>query len=100
MKILRTPRLELHTQLYFVRRTRIPALDLLSGLGNNSWRRMPEKNSAKSKRLSRQEVRDLDIKISFMEGIVKRDPRYIEALQILGDHFTQRGRYDHSLKVD
>jgi tetratricopeptide (TPR) repeat protein len=61
---------------------------------------MPEKNSAKNKRLSRQEIRELDIKISFMEGIVKRDPRYVEALQILGDHYTQRGRYDHSLKVD
>ena len=61
---------------------------------------MPVKNSAKSKRLSRREVRDLDIKITFMEGIVRRDPRYIEALQILGDHYTQRGRFDNSLKVD
>jgi tetratricopeptide (TPR) repeat protein len=61
---------------------------------------MPVKNSAKSKKLSRREVRDLDIKITFMEGIVRRDPRYIEALQILGDHYTQRGRFDNSLKVD
>src|SRR5207302_1629210 len=29
-----------------------------------------------------------------------REPRFIEALQILGDHYTQRGRFDHSLKVD
>jgi hypothetical protein len=35
-----------------------------------------------------------------MEGVVRRDSRYVEALQILGDHYTQRGRYDHSLKVD
>jgi tetratricopeptide (TPR) repeat protein len=61
---------------------------------------MPEKNNVKSKRLTRREVRDLDIKISFMEGIVRREPRYIEALQILGDHYTQRGCFDHSLKVD
>jgi len=61
---------------------------------------MPRRNSARSKRLSRKEVRDLDTKISFLEGIVKRDGDYVEALQILGDHYTQRGRYEHSLKVD
>jgi tetratricopeptide (TPR) repeat protein len=61
---------------------------------------MPRRNSARSKRLSRKEVRDLDTKISFLEGIVKRDGDYVEALQILGDHYTQRGRYGHSLKVD
>src|SRR6266568_4818188 len=61
---------------------------------------MPEKCSAKNKKWTRREVRDLDIKITFMEGIVGRDPQYVEALQILGDHYTQRGKYDHSLKVD
>src|SRR4051812_9501298 len=64
---------------------------------------MPVKNSVnsvKSKKLNRREVRDLDIKITFMEGVVRRDPRYVEALQILGDHYTQRGRYDYSLRVD
>src|SRR5262245_46321802 len=60
---------------------------------------MPEKNSVKNKRLTRREIRDLDVKISFMEGIVRREPGYIEALQILGDHYTQRGRFDFSLKV-
>src|SRR5215470_15992058 len=61
---------------------------------------MPVKSSVKNKKLSRKEVRDLDTKIGFMEGIVRRAPRYIEALQILGDHYTQRGRFDNSLKVD
>lgn len=62
---------------------------------------MPEKSSDKcSKRLSRKDVRELDIKISFMEGITRRDPTYVEALQILGDHYTQRGRFEYSLKVD
>ena len=61
---------------------------------------MPERHSAKIKKLTRKDQRDLDIKIGFMEGVVQRDPRYVEALQILGDHYTQRGRYDHSLGVD
>ena len=42
---------------------------------------MPEKNTAKNKKLSRQELRDLEIKISFMEGIVRRDPRYAVILE-------------------
>jgi tetratricopeptide (TPR) repeat protein len=61
---------------------------------------MPVKSSVKGKKLSRKEVRDLDIKITFMEGIVRRDPKYVEALQILGDHYTQRGQFNFSLKVD
>src|SRR5215467_74327 len=61
---------------------------------------MPRKRSARSKKMSRKEMRDLDVKIHFLEGIVERDPEYVEALQILGDHYTQRGKYDHSLKVD
>ena len=60
---------------------------------------MPEKSSAR-KKMTRKETRDLDVKIEFMEGIVRRDPHYIEALQLLGDHYTQRGRYQHGLKVD
>ncbi|HLP78463.1 MAG TPA: hypothetical protein VK327_16280, partial [Candidatus Paceibacterota bacterium] len=60
---------------------------------------MPQKSSAR-KKLTRQETRDLDIKIDFVEGIVRRDPDYVEALQLLGDHYTQRGRFDAGLKVD
>jgi tetratricopeptide (TPR) repeat protein len=60
---------------------------------------MPEKISAR-KKMKRRESKDLDIKIQFMEGIVRRAPEYIEALQLLGDHYTQRGSYDEGLKVD
>ncbi|HWD92579.1 MAG TPA: hypothetical protein VG938_09530 [Verrucomicrobiae bacterium] len=50
--------------------------------------------------MKRRESKDLDVKIQFMEGIVRRDPQYIEALQLLGDHYTQRGKYEDGLKVD
>jgi len=50
--------------------------------------------------MTRSETRDLDVKIQFMEGIVRRDPEYVEALQLLGDHYTQRGKYEDGLKVD
>jgi tetratricopeptide (TPR) repeat protein len=60
---------------------------------------MPQKSSAR-KKMTRRETRDLDLKIEFMEGIVRRDPQYVEALQLLGDHYTQRGRFQQGLKVD
>jgi len=60
---------------------------------------MPAKITAK-KKLNRAEQRDLDTKIEFIEGLVRRDPDYVDALQILGDHYTQRGRITEGLKVD
>lgn len=61
---------------------------------------MPRKSRARNKSLSRLEKRELDVKISFLAGLVRRDPAFIEALQLLGDSFAQRGRYRESLKVD
>jgi tetratricopeptide (TPR) repeat protein len=60
---------------------------------------MPQKSSAR-KKLNRAESRDLDIRIEFVEGIVRRDPEFFEALQLLGDHYTERGRFEEGLKVD
>jgi tetratricopeptide (TPR) repeat protein len=60
---------------------------------------MPVKSIAR-KRISRASQRDLDTRIEFMEGIVRRDPDYVDALQLLGDHYTQRGRFDEGLKMD
>ena len=60
---------------------------------------MPAKSSTR-KKPSRATQRDLDTKIQFIEGIVRRDPEYVDALQLLGDHYTQRGRFNEGLKVD
>lgn len=79
---------------------RRPLLDLLIMLLNNPHCRMPVKSSARKKRTTRQQARALDLQIQFMEGVVRRDPEYVDALQLLGDHYTQRGRYAQSLKVD
>jgi tetratricopeptide (TPR) repeat protein len=58
---------------------------------------MPPK---RSKKLTREQERDLDIEIGFIEGVVRRAPEFIEALQILGDDYTRRGRYAEGLKLD
>lgn len=60
---------------------------------------MPPKNSDK-KKLTATEQRELDTKIQFMEGLVRRDPNYVDALQLLGDHYTARGRFTEGLHVD
>lgn len=60
---------------------------------------MPKKLTPR-KRLSRKEQRELDIEIGFLEGVVRRDPGYVEALQVLGDDYTKRGRFLDGLKID
>ena len=60
---------------------------------------MPVKNSSK-KKLNPAEQRDLDTQIGFIEGLVRRDPDYVDALQLLGDHYTRRGRFNDGLLVD
>jgi tetratricopeptide (TPR) repeat protein len=50
--------------------------------------------------MSRAGQRDLDVKIEFLAGLVRRDPDYVDALELLGDHYTRRGRYAEGLRVD
>jgi tetratricopeptide (TPR) repeat protein len=50
--------------------------------------------------MTRDEKRNLDVEIGFIEGVVRKDPEYVEALQILGDDYTKRGRFDDGLKID
>ena len=52
------------------------------------------------KPLSRADQKNLDLEIGFLEGVVRRDPAFLEALQALGDDYTRRGRYHEGLEVD
>ena len=64
---------------------------------------MPQKKNrpvATNRSLSRREQKDLDVTIGFLEGIVRRDPGYVDALQLLGDDYTRRGRLLDGLEVD
>src|SRR3569832_1557177 len=71
-----------------------------AGTVTNSDRNIMPKNAPVRKKLNRQEKRDLDIEIGFLEGLVKRDPGYVDALQILGDDYTKRGKFTLGLKID
>ena len=59
-----------------------------------------KKCSAKKSLLTRKEARELDIQVSFLAGLVRRDPEYIEAWQMLRDHYTRRGKREDGLRVD
>lgn len=50
--------------------------------------------------LSREERRNLDIEIGFLEALTRRDPGYVDALKVLGDDYTRRGWFEDGLKVD
>jgi len=43
---------------------------------------------------------NLQFEIRFFEGVVRRDPEYIEALQILGDAYTKTGQWEKGLHID
>jgi predicted Zn-dependent protease len=58
---------------------------------------MAKKNE---RHLSRRQARDLDVEIGFLEGLVRRDPSYTDALELLGDHYTERGRIADCLAID
>ena len=57
-------------------------------------------NDTKRKKLTPANRRELDVRIEFIEGLVRRDPGYVDALQLLGDHYTERGRFRDGLEVD
>ena len=56
--------------------------------------------SCTRRKLTRKEQRDLDIEICFMEGVIHRDPRFVEAWRVLSDDYARRGKLDEGLKVD
>lgn len=56
---------------------------------------------ARSKnRLSRAEVRGLELQVGFLQGLLKRDSGYIEALEELADLQMQLGRVEEVVGLD
>ncbi len=46
------------------------------------------------------ETDDLDFEISFYEGLVKQNPKHVEALIPLAEAYTRRGQYQKGLEID
>jgi len=47
-----------------------------------------------------EESEDLDFEIGFYEGLIKKKPDFIEALQALGDAYTKKGQFEKGLAID
>src|SRR6187455_3713047 len=75
-------------------------LDLDASGCEKCGRNIMPKEAPVRKKLNRLEKRELDIEIGFLEGLIRRDPGYIDALQILGDDYTKRGKFTLGLKID
>src|SRR5947208_11039195 len=54
--------------------------------------------SSPAPRLAEQS--QLDFEIDFFGGILERSPDYVDALRILGNNLTLKGRYAEGLVVD
>jgi tetratricopeptide (TPR) repeat protein len=61
---------------------------------------MTKSTTANHSTRDRQRRRDLDVEISFLEGLLHRDPGYVDALRVLGDDYTERGRFEDGVRVD
>ena len=61
---------------------------------------MPKKPRNPRRKMTSREQRDLDVEIVFLEGVIRRDQDYAEALQILGDDYTRRDRFEDGLRID
>lgn len=52
------------------------------------------------KRLTQRELRELDVEISFLEGIVRRIPNFLEAWHVLEADYAERGDLANGLRVE
>ncbi len=43
---------------------------------------------------------DLDFEIHFLEGVITKQPNFIEALVVLGELYTKKGLYQKGLEID
>lgn len=44
--------------------------------------------------------KDLDFEISFLEGVIRRRPNYVDALAPLAEAYTRRGWHEKGLEID
>ncbi len=44
--------------------------------------------------------KDLDFEISFLEGVIRHRPNYVDALAPLAEAYTRRGMHEKGLEID
>lgn len=51
------------------------------------------------RKLNQSQPKNFSVEISFLEGLVRRDPGYFDALRLLGLAYSRHGRHDLALPV-
>lgn len=64
------------------------------------YQKMTATSPKKGRRMRRRRLRPMDVEISFLEGLVRKDPEFIEAWEVLGDNYLALGRAQDGLVVD
>lgn len=59
-----------------------------------------QKKARAKKKMTRRELRDLDLEIRFLEGVIQRDPHFVEALRALSVDYGKRGRLHDAVRLD
>ncbi len=54
----------------------------------------------KSRNVRRSRRADLDVQISFFEGLAARDGEWVELLQALAECYSEQGRYADTVRMD
>ena len=57
-------------------------------------------DSKKTRNVRRKGVPKLDVQIGFFEGLLARDPNWVELLEVLADAYTEHGRAEDCVKID
>jgi predicted Zn-dependent protease len=72
-------------------------LDTGRTAGNNS---LAMAKNERARKMSEDEERSLDAEIGFLEGLLRREPGWVEVMKLLADDYTKRGRIHEGLQMD
>ena len=48
----------------------------------------------------KKDLENIDFEINFCEGLLQKNPDFVEALTLLGELYTRKGFYDKGLMID
>src|ERR1043165_8967443 len=72
----------------------------MSSKGKPGGSEIAATSSTSASRSKREHQTQLDFELDFFEGILQRNPDYIDALRAHGNNLTLKGCYEDGLKID
>jgi tetratricopeptide (TPR) repeat protein len=72
----------------------------MSSQGKPSGDKTASTSVASAPSRSAEKQSQLDFELDFFEGVLNRNPEFIDALRVHGNNLTLKGRYADGLKID